>query len=55
MSKIKSVLRAILKALAEGRFLHWVVQRIDKVGASISRYLICRFTRVQMYTIVIMT
>lgn len=55
MSKIKSVLRAILKALAEGRFLHWVVQRIDKVGAWISRYLICRFTRVQKNTIVFMT
>ncbi len=55
MSKIKSVLRAILKALAEGRFLHWVVQRIDKVGAWIVRYLICLFTRVQKNTIVFMT
>lgn len=55
MSKIKSVLRAILKALAEGRFLHWVVQRIDKIGAWISRYLICRFTKVQKNTIVFMT
>ena len=55
MSKIKNVLRAILKALAEGRFLHWVVQRIDKIGAWISRYLICRFTKVQKNTIVFMT
>ena len=55
MSKIKNVLRAILKAMAEGRFLHWVVQRIDKIGAWISRYLICRFTKVQKNTIVFMT
>lgn len=55
MRKIKNALRGILKALAEGKFLQRIIQKIDKFGAWVTRYLICALTRVQKNTIVFMT